>query len=66
MSFGITALFYVLILQTTAKRRWESEGIGITRPTVLSPVNALIQYPLLESEKRVTFHIIPSYRKAIA
>ena len=32
MSFGITALFYVLMLQTAAKRRWESEGIGVTRP----------------------------------
>ena len=66
MSFGITALFYVLMLQTAVKRRWESEGIGITRPTVLSPVNALIQCPLLHQEKRATFHIIPSYRKAIA
>ena len=35
MSFGITALFYVLMLQTAVKQRWESEGIGITCPNVL-------------------------------
>lgn len=59
MSFGITALFYVLMLQTAAKRKWESDGIGVTRPP-FSPANALIQYPLLESEKRVTFISFPA------
>ena len=63
MSFGITALFYVLTLQTAAKRRWESEGIGVTRPTV--PPSQMHLYNTRSSIKRsgLLFILFPAIAK---